>query len=181
MAVIKSAVELAMERTKNLVLDEKEKSAIAEKETEGRLRAAARRYLEGMTEIDGVQKELKGINADYPLQGSVLIDILTEDLGNKEKNKRLFDLFNIVFSELQQPLKDELEMLRKRFAEQIERREILVHNEIVERLKEEGISGDGLEPNVEAWGEWKEGMEEVNNVFKDRFYEWKNKLKGVNK
>jgi len=180
MAVIKSAIELAMERTKNLVLGEEEKKALAEKETEGRLRAVVRRYLEGMTEIDGVEKELKGIKADYHLQGSVLIDMLTEELDIKGKNERLFELLDIVYGELRQPLRGELEMLRKRFAEQMERREILVRKEITERLKEDGISGDGFEPNVEAWDEWKEGMEELKKVFKGRFVEWKNKLKEVN-
>jgi hypothetical protein len=63
MAVIKSAIELAMERTRNLVLGEEEKRTLAEKEIEVKTRAVVRRYLQGMTEIDGVTKELDGVNA----------------------------------------------------------------------------------------------------------------------
>ncbi len=179
MAVIKSAIELAMERTKNLVLGEEEKKALAAKETEGRLKAVFLRYIEGITDIDHVEKELEGIKADRYLRASVLVDMLTEYLDVKGKNERLFELFGIVFADLDDSLRDELEMLKKRFAEQIERREILVRKEIMERLETESISGDGLEPNVEAWDEWKEGMEDVKKVFKTRFEDWKNKLKAA--
>jgi hypothetical protein len=67
-------------------------------------------------------------------------------------------------------------MLQKRFAEQMERKEMLIRKEIMEHLNENGISGDGLEPNIEVWDEWKEGMKEVRDVFKGRFAEWKEKL-----
>jgi hypothetical protein len=63
MAVIKSAIELAMERTKNLVLGDEEKKALAAKETEGRLKAAFLRYVEGITDKDDVEKELERIKS----------------------------------------------------------------------------------------------------------------------
>ena len=176
MAVIKSAIELAMERTRNLVLGEEEKRALADKEIEGKVRAVVRRYLEGMTEIGGVTKELDGINADKNLKRSVFIDIFIDEFDIKEKNGQLLELFSITCSDLGESLKNEFEMLRKRFAEQVERKEILIRKEIMERLNENGISGDGLEPNIEVWDEWKKGMEEVRDIFKGRFAEWKEKL-----
>jgi hypothetical protein len=176
MAVIKSAIELAMERTRSLVLGEEEKRALAEKEIEVKVRAAVRRYLEGMTEIDGVTKELDGVNADKNLKRLVFIDLFIDKFDIKEKNGRLLELFNIVCSDLEEPLKREFEMLQQRFAEQMERKEILIRKEITERLNENGVSGNGLEPNIEVWDEWKEGMEEVRDVFKGRFAEWEEKL-----
>ena len=176
MAVIKSAIELAMERTKNLVLGEEEKRALAEKEMEAKVRAVVRRYLEGMTEINGVTKELDGINADKSLKRSVFIDVFIDEFDIKEKNGRLLELFSIICSDLGESLKSEFEMLQKKFAEQMERKEILIRKELMEHLNGNGISGDGLEPNIEAWDEWKKGMEEVRDVFKGRFAEWKAKL-----
>lgn len=177
MAVIKSAIELAMERTKNIVLKEEEKKALAEKEVENRLRAFVRRYLAGITDIDGAKKELDGFDADRNLKKLILIDILIEDFDIK--NERLFDLFDMACGDIDEQLKDELEMLKKRFAEQMERKGILIKKEITERLADKGIYGDGFEPNIEAWDEWEKGLKEIKTIFKNRFSEWKEKLKST--
>jgi len=181
MAVIKSAIELAMERTKNLVLADEEKTALVEKEMEGRIRAGIRRYLEGMTEIDGVARALDVINADKNLKRSVFIDVFIEEFDVKAKNERLRELSHIICGDLGEPLKGEFDMLQERCADMMERRGALIRQEITERLNERGISGDGLEPNIEAWDEWKEGMEEVRRILKGRFAELKEKLKTVNR
>ncbi|HQM76447.1 MAG TPA: hypothetical protein PLF87_04455, partial [Syntrophorhabdaceae bacterium] len=102
------------------------------------------------------------------------IDILLENFDIR--NERLFDLFDIVCRLLLEKKKTELEMLKKRFAEQMERKEILIRREIMERLEKDGISGDGLDLNVGAWTEWEAGLKEIQTVFKDRFAEWKKKL-----
>ena len=159
MAIIKSAIELAMERTKNIVLGDEEKRALAEKETENRLRSIVRRYFSGITDIDGAKMELDGFDADKNLKRSVMIDILMEDFDIR--NERLFELLDIVCSDLDDSLKDELEMLKKRFAEQMERKEILIKTDITERLNKNGISGDGLELNIKAWDEWEAGLKEI--------------------
>jgi len=174
MAVIKSAIELAMERTKNIVLGDEEKKVLAGKETDNRLRSIVRRFFSGITDIDGVKKEIDGYDVDRNLKRPVVIDILLENFDIR--NERLFDLFDIVCSDLDDSLKAELEMLKKRFAEQMERKEILIRREIMERLEKDGISGDGLDLNVGAWTEWEAGLKEIQTVFKDRFAEWKKKL-----
>ncbi|HQM77478.1 MAG TPA: hypothetical protein PLF87_09745, partial [Syntrophorhabdaceae bacterium] len=64
MAVIKSAIELAMERTKNIVLGDEEKKVLAGKEADNRLRSIVRRFFSGITDIDGVKKEIDGYDVD---------------------------------------------------------------------------------------------------------------------
>ena len=56
MAEIKSAIELAMEKTKNLVIDSKEREEMAVKEIEDKVKAVIRRFMEEM--IDHVDSEL---------------------------------------------------------------------------------------------------------------------------
>ena len=57
MGEIKSAIELAMERTKNLVTDEEERRSLARQDIENKARVVLRRYLAGMAEEDVAVRE----------------------------------------------------------------------------------------------------------------------------
>jgi len=177
MAEIKSAIELAMEKTKNLIMDEEERRLSVLKDTENKIRATLRRYLEGMIEKkDDVKKEMEEIKGDEGLKRSLLIDLLIEEFDIRSDNTRLLELFYIVNGGLQESLKKELEMLQNKFKEEMEKRGMIIRERITGRLKEMGITGNGVEPNIEEWDEWKEGHEETGMVFKKRIAEWKNKL-----
>jgi len=175
-AEIKSSIELAMEKTKNLVMDEEERKLSALRDTENKIRATLRRYLEGMIERDDVEKEMEEIKGDEGLKRSLLIDLLIEEFDIGSDNTRLLELFYIVNGGLQESLKKELATLKNKFKEEMEKRGMIIRERIAGRLREMGITGDGVEPNIEEWDEWKEGLEESGAVFKKRIAEWKNKL-----
>jgi hypothetical protein len=175
-AEIKSSIELAMEKTKNLVMDEEERKLSALRDTENKIRATLRRYLEGMIERDDVEKEMEEIKGDEGLKRSLLLDLLIEEFDIGSDNTRLLELFYIVNGGLQESLKKELATLKNKFKEEMEKRGMIIRERIAGRLREMGITGDGVEPNIEEWDEWKEGHEETGMVFKKRIAEWKNKL-----
>jgi len=175
-AEIKSSIELAMEKTKNLVMDEEERKLSALRDTENKIRATLRRYLEGMIERDDVEKEMEEIKGDEGLKRSLLLDLLIEEFDIGSDNTRLLELFYIVNGGLQESLKKELATLKNKFKEEMEKRGMIIRERIAGRLREMGITGDGVEPNIEEWDEWKEGQEEAGAVFKKRIAEWKNKL-----
>ena len=176
MAEIKSSIELAMEKTKNLVMDEEERKLSALRDTENKIRATLRRYLEGMIERDDVEKEMEEIKGDEGLKRSLLLDLLIEEFDIGSDNTRLLELFYIVNGGLQESLKKELATLKNKFKEEMEKRGMIIRERIAGRLREMGITGDGVEPNIEEWDEWKEGQEEAGAVFKKRIVEWKDKL-----
>lgn len=176
MAEIKSAIELAMEKTKNLIMDEEERRLSALRDTENKIRATLRRYLEGMTEKDDVKKEMEEIKGDEGLKRSLLMDLLIEEFDIGSDNTRLLELFYIINGGLKESLKKELATLQNKFKEEMEKRGMIIRERIAGRLREMGITGDGVEPNIEEWDEWKEGLEESGAVFKKRIVEWKDKL-----
>ncbi len=180
MANIKSAIELAMERTKDLVMDEAERKALAAKELKSKIKAVARRYVEGIIESDGVVKEVNKISGDKGLKRSMLMDILIDEFDVKEKNERLFELVRVIGCGLQEPFKHELEEMQKAFAEEMARSELKVREKITDRLREMGITGSGVEPNIEEWDEWRESAETAGNLFKGHFVEWKDRLRAAN-
>jgi len=176
MAEIKSAIELAMERTKNLVMDDEEKRESQKREVENRVRAILRRYLEGMTEADRALAELDEIKADYGLKKKLLIGLLFEDFDITKENSRMLDLFHQVGGGAAGPFVAELDEIRNEFSFETAKREGVVRRRIESRLEEMGITGDGLDPNVEAWEEWRDALAETGANFGKRIGEWKERL-----
>jgi hypothetical protein len=182
MSGIKSAIELAMERTKNLVMTQEERKSLAMKEMENRIRAVVRRYLEGFIESDGVNKEILGVEGDEKSKMLVLTDVMVDEFDVKERNERLLDLLGHVATRASEPLGKDLEGMREVYVRQIEGGKPAVHERILGRLKEMGITGGAVEPNAEEWDEWGESIKAAGEAFRQRIAEWKDKLKAdINK
>jgi hypothetical protein len=179
MSGIKSAIELAMERTKNLVMSEEERKFFAAKELENKIRAVVRRYLEGIIEEDGVDKEISAIEGDEKSMKSVLVDLLVDEFDVKGKNERLLGLLNDLAGGAKGSLKRELETMQRRYVEQTEKGEKAVRQKIMDRLKAMGITGSAVEPNIEEWDEWSENIEEAGKTFKNSITQWKEELKAA--
>jgi hypothetical protein len=176
---IKSAIELAMERTKNLVMTEEERKSFTAKELENKIRAVVRRYLEGIIEEDGVNKEISAIEGDERSMKPVLVDLLVEAFDAKGRNERLLELLSAIAGEAKASLKQELETMQRRYVEQTEKGETTVRQRIMDRLREMGITGSAVEPNIEEWDEWGDYIEEAGRAFKNSITQWKDELKAV--
>jgi hypothetical protein len=180
MSAIKSAIELAMERTKGLVMDDEERKSLALKETENKVKAVVRRYLEGIIESNAVDREIAKIDAEEGLKKSILIDRLIEEFDINSNNIRLLDIFKVISEGLNEKLRYDMEIMQKDYLEETIQNETAIREKIKNHLKEIGITGSGIEPNTKEWDEWNESVEETGRAFKDRIVEWKNRLKAAN-
>jgi hypothetical protein len=176
MAEIKSAIELAMERTKTLVMDDDERQALAAKEAEAKLRGLVRRFGEGLLTRDGFGDEFARITMDGAAKRALLIDVIAGELDFREEEGKLLELLTLGGVGLSEELLRELEVLKKRCSDDLEMKELVIRQRVAERLGQAGMSGDALVPNLEAWDEWKEGREETMAVFRKRLREWKERL-----
>jgi hypothetical protein len=178
MAEIKSAIELAMERTKNLVMDEREKEESLVQEAENRLRALVRRFLDGAIYLEDFQNQYDRIELTEEVKRSLLVDIVVggSDVG---EDARLFDLLHVVERKMDDRLKKELETLQGRFFAALEKKSGDVRKRILNRLKEIGVSGSALEPNLAVWDEWKEAVTETKEAFRGQLQQWKDRVKAV--
>ncbi len=175
MANIKSAIELAMERTKHLVMDEKEKEEFARRGLEEKLRATMRRFLEGMTGREELLAELGGMKAGKREKRLLLIDMVLEEFDLSGDKEKLFDLLELVGEEAGGGLAGDARKLKERFRDELKANVADVRAEIMKRLGRMGISGTSLEPNSEEWEEWKDAAQKTGNLFKKWLHEWKNK------
>lgn len=175
MAEIKSAIELAMERTANLVMDEGEKEESRKKELENKLKAVLRRYLEGIVELDRALDEIDGVKADAGLKRGLLMDLLLEEIDITKENARILALFKRM-GNLPGSLMAEFDALQKEFARELTKKESAVRDKVTARLEAMGVTGDGLEPNVEAWEEWAEARDRTGRIFREQTEKWKERL-----
>jgi hypothetical protein len=179
MSEIKSAIELAMERTKNLVMDEQEKREFAQKDLEDKLRAVMRRFLEGMIEGDEFLNEYGSMKAEKTLKRGLLVDLLVQEFDTSTGNERLFTLLELVGGDAGGEFREEAFVLRGRFQEELRSREAGIRGNIIDHLREMGISGSAIEPNVVEWEEWREATREIGGRFKTRLQEWKERIRAV--
>jgi hypothetical protein len=178
-AKIKSAIELAMERTKNLVMDEKEKEEFARRGLEDKLRAIMRRFLEGMIGREELLAELGGMKTVTRERRLLLTDLILEEFDLAGDKERLFDLLELVGEESGVGLAADARRLKDRFHEELRANATAVREEILKRLGRMGISGTSLEPNTEEWEEWKDAAQKTGNDFKKWLHEWKDKAENA--
>ena len=178
MAEIKSAIELAMERTQSLIMDDAEKKKLAAKALEGKIRAILRRYKERIIGIGGVEKELDTIGDDRETLQTTFIDLVVEELDLRGNDPNIIVLFNIAGNIVDKDSLEELKMLQRDYARDLEKKEVTIRVRIEKTLKARGISGDSISPNLETWNEWNEGLEETERLFQKRLIDWKQKLQG---
>jgi len=182
MAEIKSAIELAMEKTKGLEMDKGERESFARKDVQNRIRATLRRYYEEMIDNEGVQKELGAVEGDPEMKKVVLLDLLVEGFDVKGNNDKIFNLFHLAGIGLDERLGADLEALQESFVQEMEKRTAIIKARIEDKLRAAGIAGTGVEPNIEAWDDWREVVDEVSRAFRGRVDEWKKRLaEAVNK
>ncbi len=179
MGEIKSAIELAMERTKNLVMDDEEKKAFARKDREDRFRALVRRFLEGMVDEDEFLRDYREIGDKKSQKGAFLVDSIREEFASSTENERLFALLEIVGRDAGGGLAEEALALKGWFRKELVAREAGMRGRIVARLKDLGISGDAVEPNIPAWEESRDAAREIASLIGARLEEWKKRLQAL--
>jgi hypothetical protein len=176
LAEIKSAIELAMERTKGLVMDDKEKQEAAAKELGLRISALLRRYLEEMIDSDYFRKEYIKLEGKKAQKDELLMEAVLAEFDQPDNDDRIFGILSIVGGGVDDRSVKEIEALQSEFHEKMRAEVEGVTEDIKARLQKMGISGDGVEPNIPEWDEWKAAVEQTKSLFKKRLTEWKNKI-----
>jgi hypothetical protein len=179
MGEIKSAIELAMERTKNLVMGEEEKKEFARKNMEVKLQAVIRRFLEGMIGRDGFLSEYNDVKGEDSVKRGYAVDQVIVELEVTANKDRLFDLLEILAKDKSMDLAKEVRDLKQWFRKELSSRDNDITKRILARLSGLGISGDAIKPNIPEWEESHDVAREIGSLIKNRFGQWKDKLLGT--
>jgi hypothetical protein len=179
LAEIKSAIELAMERTKNLVMDDEEKKEFARKYREDRLRAVMRRFLEGIIGGDECLREYNDIRGEKAQKSALLLDLIIEEFRVSTENEMLFALLQLIGEDAGGGLAGEVQALKGWFQKELAAREGEIRNGIMSRLNDLGISGTAVVPNIPEWEESQSAAKEIGSLIRSRLFDWKDRLQAI--
>ena len=177
MAEIKSAVELAMERTKGLRLSHEEKEKLKEEEIQSRAHSMVNRYLEIDFHLREVEKELTRVD---PSQRQYLENLFIEYLAKSIDLDRDNDLIFQGITSFREGSKGSIQKMRdliQRYQEQKDREYLKAEKALLTKLEHLGISGSAVQPKVEGSPEWKEALAKFKPDFEEELHKLRKTIK----
>ena len=177
MAEIKSAIELAMERTKGLGLSPEEKEKLKDEEIQSRAHSLVNRFLEVDFHFKEVEKELSKYN---PQQREHLEDLVFGTFSEAIQLDRDNDLIFQGLETLRKQSKSTNEKIRKLLEEYGDRKNKeydKIGKDILLKISRLGISGSAVQPKVEGSQEWEGALAKFRPTFEDRLRTLKEELK----
>lgn len=151
MAEIKSTLELAMERTKKMVISKEEREEIKEKEFLQKVTRLFHRYREGHLPLNEILREIERMDdKTRPWIKENLLSQWIEALSLNEDNERIL---KGIESLKQRDIDDIRQNIRDLFsqyqgAKEGVKKKVMV--QFTEALKRDGIYGSAVEPNLET-------------------------------
>ncbi len=180
MGEIKSALELAMERSRKYAVSDEEREKIKEKEILQKATGLFHRYKENLLPLHEMAREIE--RADEKTRQRVKEILLSHclvALSLAEDPERLFRLIEFIKDQSLHDMKEKFQILLTAYHEEVEKARKMASLQLAEALKKEGICGDAVVPNVEGDNHWKKVLDELNHSYRGKLEEIKKALKKI--
>lgn len=146
MGEIKSAIELAMERTSHMSLSKEEKAKQKKADFEKMLHGALQQYSDGLFSINGLQDRIKEIQKELKISDNQLVKkSVLNQIDPDQDNEHWLDLLSVLEPAFHVSLQN---ILSDYLAEQSRLSEA-AKNQVLEQLAQKGITGSSIVPNPE--------------------------------
>jgi len=165
MGEIRSTLDIIMEKAERVTVTDEDKDAFMKNEVEGKVRGLLQKYLDGIINQERLKREVEAMSDErYVVATTVLKKECLGRIEPGEDNRPLLKILAYVVDLDTTPVR---ELLSRYEREQEEKRG---HREaaLKERLKDNGISGTGVLPNLGADPEWIRSLSEVKDGFHKR-------------
>lgn len=162
MGEIRSTLDIIMEKAKNVEVTDADKAAFLKRETEGKIRGFLQRYLDGALDSERLRGEIASLGDDrYEIALSVLRRECLDRMVPGGDNRGLLNILSQVAGFDIRPVEELIRGYQKDLeAEQAKRKALLK-----DRLRDRGISGSAVMPNLEADPEWISYSAEASDRF----------------
>ncbi|HSB05392.1 MAG TPA: hypothetical protein VLK23_09365 [Thermodesulfobacteriota bacterium] len=163
MAEIKSAFELAMEKSKKYAISDEEREKIKEKEVLQKATGLFHRYKDGHLSSHEMVKEIERM--DERTRERVRKNLLSQwvdALSLEEDSGRFLHAIESVKGRSLDDIKERFQNLLSAYRGEIEKARQGMSIQLTEALRRDGIYGDAVEPNVEESEQWKKLVESAN-------------------
>ncbi len=180
MGEIKSTLELAMERTKKFAISEKEKEEIKQKEVLKKATSLFHRYREGHLPLSDILKEIEKMEKKTAttVKESLLSQWINA-LSLEEDAERILKGIESLKRRSIDEGKQKFHHLLSQYQKEKEKIKEEVKAQFITALKEKGIHGSVVEPNLEGGERWKIEKEKLDNSYKTKLEEIKELVRGL--
>lgn len=178
MGEIKSAIELAMEKTKDFHLSREEMNQLKEEELHAKARSLVNRFLEVDFHLKEVEKELSKLPPGERTQVETLMGrYLAEAIQLDRDNELIFQGID-AFREENQSLKRQIQQLIRDYQERKEKAYAETEKNLLAQWKKQGISGSAVQAKVEGSPAWEKALSGFKPAFEEQLRALQEKLKG---
>jgi hypothetical protein len=175
-AEIKSAVELAMEKTKGMHLSREEKEKIKEEELHAKAQSLVNRFLEVDFHLKEVEKDLAKYRPEQREHlEKLMLHYLCEAIQLDRDNDLIFQGVEAFQKESKNTIKKIRELIedyRRRQEKEYKQAEKI----LLKKWEREGISGSAVQPKIEGSPEWQEAAGKFKQPFEDQLHTLKEQL-----
>jgi len=150
MGEIRSTLDIIMEKTKGLTISEEERKAIERNETEGKVRGLFQRFLDGALSLEKFQGEITAMEGE---KQSMALAFLKEECRCLDPDGDMSPYLRV----LETILKANTALLKKAvstYHAEMDQRKRSWETRSMEGLRNRGISGSALVPNLRADPAW---------------------------
>jgi len=179
MGGIKSALELAMERSKKYAISDAEREKIKEKEVLQKAIGLFHRYKDGHVSLSEMTREIERMDEKTREKvKETLLSQWVDALWLDDDSKRFLDAIEAIRGgrDLTE-MKEKFEKFINAYHSEIDQARERMSLQLAGELKEEGISGDAVEPNVQESKGWQNLLDSVNRSHQGRLDEIKEALR----
>jgi hypothetical protein len=168
MGEIKSTLEIIMEKAKDLTISADEKEAFQKSETEKKVRRLLQRFIDGLIDLKTVKKEISILEGSPPATAmEVFASECLKRIFPDRENGTVLELLENVAGVDSSPIRRML----LQFHRDLEQKKEVLKEVLVERLRQEGVSGSAVIPNLEADPEWQQQVMETKKGFQGKMVE----------
>jgi hypothetical protein len=180
MAEIKSALELAMERTKKITISEKEKEEIKRKEILRKVNSLFHRYMEEYLPLNEILREVDRMDEKTrTMAKEILLSQWIDALSLNDEDERLIKGIESLKNRASDEVKKKFHDLLSQYRREKEKVKQQVKTQSLEALRREGIYGSAVDPNTERSEIWKKESEKLDHSYGMKLEEIKEQLKGL--
>jgi hypothetical protein len=165
MAEIKSTLDIIMERTRGLRMTEAEKRSFKEQETAGKIKGLVQKCLDGAIDLSRFQEQATGLKnevRDEMMVGRLFAEECLDRIELGKDNERLFGMIEKTANLDVPGLKEKLKEIEAR----VKQEKVIRESRLTAGLKERGVSGSAVIPNISADPGWNEYVGKMKQAFK---------------
>jgi hypothetical protein len=163
MGKIRSTLDIVLEKTKNLNMDQDTKKGIRHRELADQARALVQRYMGSKATLNDVRAELDSSGAERPEFLELVTRDLLEHIQIDSDNRRVLDALEAFRGVKRDRAESSITAFRKRLDGEMIRQLA----ELRDGLEARGIRGSAVIPNITRSAAWQDTLKKAGQVLVD--------------